>query len=141
MRASLVEAIVAATLLWAGSSFPGSRCNFFSYRSLRTGVSEGKAIRQSVQPEYPTETQRRRVQGLVNLPVLSDADGIVQKACATSGHQLLRAASEAAALKTVFEPVLTGKRRLMWSAKMSFSFVLPKESSPSEGESPGPKAG
>lgn len=117
-------------------TFSNGRCDFTSYKPLQVGSSEGKSIRRAVEPEYPNEAKKRRIQGLVNVRVLSNAEGVVEKACAISGPRILRKASEAAALKTLFEPVLLNGEKVRYvECQISFDFVLPKQQSRSLGQS------
>lgn len=111
MRAGSTATITALVLLVSQWGFAKDRCDFSNYKPLRIGASEGKVLKQSVKPEYPPDAKKHRVEGVVNVRVLFDADGIVHKACAISGHRLLRKAAEAATLKTLFEPVfINGKK-------------------------------
>jgi hypothetical protein len=128
MRLNFGATIFITTILAFGTTYGADRCDFSAYQPLRF-VPEGKTIRRSVVPEYPKDASDRGIQGLVNVRVLFDANGIVQKACAISGDPLLRAAAESAALKTLFEPVLLNEKPVPYvELQISFNFVLPNDS-------------
>jgi hypothetical protein len=127
MRLNLGAAILITAILALGVTYGADRCDFSAYQPLRF-VPEGKTIRRSVIPEYPKDAINRRIQGLVAVRVLFDANGIVQKACAINGDPLLRAAAESAALKTLFEPVLMNEKPIPYvELQISFKFVLPND--------------
>ena len=60
-------------------------------------------ILQSVVPAYPAAAKAVRAGGTVSVTLVVDRDGKVSSAKAVSGHPLLRAASEIAAAKFLFE--------------------------------------
>jgi TonB family protein len=117
-----------AAIMTVGVGFGADRCGFSDYKPLRI-VTEGKTIKQSVIPEYPSEAMKRRIEGLVTVRVLFDAHGVVQKACAVSGHRILWNEAETAAMKTLFKPILiNGKAEPYVEQTISFNFVLQKDS-------------
>jgi hypothetical protein len=127
MHLNFGATLFITTILAFGTAYGADRCEFSAYQPLRF-VPEGKTIRRSVVPEYPKDAMDRGIQGLVNVRVLFDANGIVQKACAISGDPLLRAAAESAALKTLFEPVLLNEKPVPYvELQISFNFVLPND--------------
>jgi hypothetical protein len=119
---------IVIVIMARGTSFGADRCDFSEYKPLRIGVSEGKTIIGRAVPEYPSEAINRQIEGLVSVRVLYDDNGVVLKACVTSGHRLLRDASVSAALKTIFSPVLlNGKAVPHVEQQISFNFVLQKK--------------
>jgi TonB family protein len=103
-------------------------CDFSCYHPIRISYlvkRNGKIF----QPEYPEEARKKKVEGTVIVKILINRDGIVEKACVISGDPLLRKASEDAALKSTFEPVLLNNKKIPYIEEMiTFKYVLSKNS-------------
>jgi hypothetical protein len=126
MRLNFGSAIFICAILLVGVSFGADRCDFSAYNP-RQFAPEEKFINQSIITDYPSKAMKHGIQGLVEVKVLFDDNGTVQKACAVSGHQLLRGPAESAALKTRFDPVLINAVPAPYvERQISFIFVLPK---------------
>lgn len=90
---------------------------------VKGGVLNGKAVSKP-QPSYSEEARRARAQGTVTVRVLIDEEGRVIEAQAISGHELLRAASEAAARKARFSPTLLSGRPVKVEGLIVYNFLL-----------------
>jgi TonB family protein len=91
------------------SSLPGQKlsdgeCDFTTYQPVRESHFVQRTVRKKVKPIYPPEAANRGIQGWVNVKILVDRDGNVEKACAVDGDQTLRYAAEKAALQWKFKP-------------------------------------
>ncbi len=86
------------------------------------GVCNGKAVKL-VKPEFPNAAKAVGVRGHVNVIVLIDENGKVIKAKAVSGHPLLRAVSEKAALESTFEPIKLSGKPVRISGVIVYNFV------------------
>jgi outer membrane biosynthesis protein TonB len=104
-------------------------------RSISGGVLNGKAI-SLPHPEYPREGIN--VGGVVSVQVLIDENGDVISAKAVSGHPLLRAAAEKAALEAKFSPTLLNGEPVKVSGILTYNFQLPKKEIPASGTIPIP---
>jgi len=99
-------------------------CDFSAYRPLE-GTWEGRLVRQRATPIYPTQARAKGVSGPVMVKVLVDASGTPVKACAVSGHTLLRSASEEAALRFLFKPLLLNNRPVPFVVhKLTFTYRI-----------------
>ena len=76
-----------------------------SPKIISAGVVNGKAL-SLPKPAYPAEAREEKAGGAVNVQVTIDEQGNVIAAEAVSGHELLRDASEQAALGAKFSPTL-----------------------------------
>lgn len=74
-------------------------------KTVSGGVLNGKATKL-VKPAYPEAAKAVKAGGAVSIQVTIDESGNVISASAVSGHPLLRAASEEAALASTFSPTL-----------------------------------
>jgi TonB family protein len=90
---------------------------------VKGGVLNGKAVSKP-QPSYSEEARRARAQGTVTVRVLIDEEGRVIEAQAISGHELLRAASEAAARKARFSPTLLSGQPVKVEGLIVYNFLL-----------------
>lgn len=70
---------------------------------VRGGVLNGKAIRLT-KPDYPPAARAVSAGGTVSVQITIDEQGNVVSASAVSGHPLLKASSEKAALASKFSP-------------------------------------
>jgi len=80
-----------------------------------------------VEPEYPAEARRDRIEGTVLVKLLIDADGTIVRAEIARGvseHEVLERAAVAAALQCVFAPgTVGGQPTRMW-VQLPFVFAL-----------------
>jgi TonB family protein len=83
---------------------PAIECDFSAYAPLRISHFAQMAVIKKLKPEYPQEAASRGIQGQVQVKILVSSDGLVEKACASGGDELLRKASEAVALQLRFKP-------------------------------------
>jgi|WetSurMetagenome_2_1015567.scaffolds.fasta_scaffold24918_1 outer membrane biosynthesis protein TonB len=101
-------------------------CNFSQYHPLRISsdwIWRGGIVKR-VEPSYPSEAKRERLQGRVFVTLLISGDGDVEQACA-EGPQFLRDAAETAALQWVFRtPRLNGEKIPYIQGSLDFNFVL-----------------
>ena len=101
-------------------------CNFSQYHPLRISsdwIWRGGIVKR-VEPSYPSEAKRERLQGRVFVTLLISGDGDVEQACA-EGPQFLRDAAETAALQWVFRtPRLNGEKIPYIQGSLGFNFVL-----------------
>src|SRR5262249_27670259 len=79
-------------------------CDFTTYQPVRESHFVQRTVKKKVNPIYPPEAVSRNIQGLVNVKILIDRDGNVEKACAFDGDRVLKEAAEAAALQWKFNP-------------------------------------
>jgi TonB family protein len=86
------------------------------------GILNGKATILP-KPTYPAAAKAVRAGGIVSIQVLIDEEGNVISANATSGHPLLRAASEQAARGAKFPPTLLCGQRVKVSGIITYNFV------------------
>ena len=78
--------------------------------SVKVGqLTNEKAVTMAM-PAYPQNAKKFGVQGMVTVEVTLDEQGNVVAAKALEGHQLLRGASEDAARKSKFKPVIAAGR-------------------------------
>lgn len=87
------------------------------------GVLQGTAI-MKVQPEYPYDAKRARVQGTVQVSVVIDEAGIVLTATAIEGPNELRKVSEEAAKKWRFKPTELEGKPIKVQGILTFNFTL-----------------
>ncbi|HYX28904.1 MAG TPA: energy transducer TonB [Pyrinomonadaceae bacterium] len=86
------------------------------------GVLNGKAIRL-VTPPYPAIARSAHASGAVNVQVTIDENGNVISAVATSGHPLLRAAAQSAAMASKFSPTKLSGQPVKVSGVIIYNFV------------------
>jgi protein TonB len=86
------------------------------------GVLNGKAIRL-VTPQYPAIARSAHASGAVNVQVLIDENGSVVSATATSGHPLLRAAAQQAAMQSKFSPTKLSGQPVKVNGVIIYNFV------------------
>ncbi len=73
-------------------------------------------------PEFPAAALAAKANGIVQVQILIDDAGKVLVAKTISGHPLLRAASEKAALASTFEPTMIGDRTVRVRGIISYNF-------------------
>jgi protein TonB len=75
-------------------------------------------------PPYPALARQIKVQGAVSVQVLIDENGRVVSAKSISGHPMLIAAAQRAALEARFSPTLLGDQPVKVSGVIIYNFVL-----------------
>jgi protein TonB len=75
-------------------------------------------------PPYPALARQIKVQGAVSVQVLIDETGRVVSAKSISGHPMLIAAAQRAALEARFSPTLLGEQPVKVSGVIVYNFVL-----------------
>ena len=91
-------------------------------RPVNAGVLNGRAVNLP-KPAYPPLAKQMRAEGQVVVQVLVDETGNVTSARATSGNPMLRAAAEAAARQSKFNPVLVNNQPVPASGIVLYNFV------------------
>ncbi|MCD9186817.1 MAG: energy transducer TonB [Pyrinomonadaceae bacterium] len=91
-------------------------------KMLTGGILNGKA-NALVKPQYPAAARAVNASGAVKVEILIDEKGNVVSAKAVSGHPLLRAASEKAALESKFAPTFLDGEPVKVSGTVVFNFV------------------
>jgi len=86
------------------------------------GVLNGKAIRL-VTPQYPAIARSAHASGQVSVQVLIDENGNVVSATPTSGHPLLRAAAQSAAMSSKFSPTKLSGQPVKVNGVIIYNFV------------------
>lgn len=86
------------------------------------GVLNGKAIRL-VTPPYPAIARSAHASGQVSVQVLIDENGNVISATPTSGHPLLRAAAQSAAMASKFSPTKLSGQPVKVNGVIIYNFV------------------
>src|SRR5262249_26430859 len=56
-------------------------CDFTAYQPVRESHFIQRTVKKKVNPTYPPEAVSRNIQGLVNVKILVNRDGNVEKAC------------------------------------------------------------
>jgi hypothetical protein len=76
------------------------RCDFSDYKPLTLRGTLGSQATSMPIPKYPPEAKEQKIAGRVTVKVLINVrSGVIERACAIQGDDLLRNAAEAAALK------------------------------------------
>ena len=88
-----------------GSAPPPPSPQSIAAQKISGGVLNGKAIGLP-KPPYPAAAKAVRASGAVNVQITTDESGRVISVAAVSGHPLLRAAAEKAAIGAKFAPTL-----------------------------------
>jgi len=81
-----------------------SECDFSAYKAIREDHFVRRALVKSSKPVYPPDAVTERIQGWVNVRVLVNRNGDVEKVCAINGDEKLKTVSEDAALQWKFKP-------------------------------------
>ena len=89
------------------------------------GVVNSRALNLP-EPTYPAVARAARVEGRVTVEILIDETGRVASAHATSGHPLLRAEAERAAIRARFSPTLLSQQPVKAKGVITFNFILQK---------------
>ena len=96
----------------------------YSEGKISKGVVNNSAI-SLPKPVYPKAARDARASGAVNVQVLIDEQGNVISASTVSGHPLLRAVSEQAALQSKFKPTLLSGQPVKVNGVIVYNFVPP----------------
>ena len=91
-------------------------------------VSEGVLTSKAIflpRPPYPVMAKQIRLQGTVIVQVLIDESGKVVSAKAISGHPLLVADSQRAAMQSRFSPTTLSGQAVKVSGVISYNFQMP----------------
>jgi TonB family protein len=75
-------------------------------------------------PPYPPLAKQIRIQGAVSVQVLIDETGRVVSAKSISGHPMLTAAAQRAAMEARFSPTLIGEQPVKVSGIIIYNFTL-----------------
>src|SRR5258706_3663849 len=78
-----------------------------------------------VEPEYPEEARRQRIQGVVALDVRIGRDGAVQDVKVVSGHRILTAAAAAAVKQWRFKPRVLKGQPVEMQTRVTLNFRMP----------------
>jgi TonB family protein len=92
---------------------------------LPAEVAEGSLLHR-VEPDYPEEARRQRIQGAVVLDVQIDPDGSVQQVTLVSGLPLLAQAATGAVKQWRFEPRSVNGRPAEMQTRITLNFRLPQ---------------
>ena len=92
-------------------------------RVVSKGAITGLAV-SLPKPAYPPIAKQAGAHGAVNVQVLVDENGRVVSAKAVSGHPLLIAAAQQAALGARFSPTKLGDQAVKVSGLITYNFVL-----------------
>lgn len=79
-------------------------CDFSEFSPVRIQHFDSDAVLKREQPEFPKNAVRRGIEGRVVVKALINAEGKVEKACATQGESELRVPAERAVLRWEFKP-------------------------------------
>jgi protein TonB len=90
---------------------------------ISKGVITGQAI-SLPQPAYPQLARQARIQGVVSVQVLIDEQGRVISATPVSGHTMLTAAAQRAAMQARFRPTLLSEQPVKVSGVITYDFKL-----------------
>ena len=108
-------------------------------KTISAGVVNGKAVKLPI-PAYPAAARAVKARGAVNVQTIIDEEGNVTSAEAVSGHPLLRAAAEKAALEAKFKPFILSGKAVKARGILIYNFVgdspekAAKENSPADEE-------
>ncbi len=76
-------------------------CDFSTYRPTRISDWLPRGVVRRAVPSYPADARRAGIKGTVNVFILIDRQGVVERVCSTGPRQL-RKAAEAAAVEFRF---------------------------------------
>lgn len=121
------KAKVEGTLILGDSSpaySKGKTSDILKEGKISKGVINGSAV-SLPKPAYPAAAKAVKASGAVNVHVLIDESGNVEKAEAVTGHPLLRQVAEQAALLSKFKPTTLEGQPVTVSGVIVYNFVLP----------------
>ncbi len=104
-------------------------CDFGQFAPLRGDFdSHPNPNDRIVTPIYPEEARHARIEGRVTVKVLVNGEGTVERVCVQSGDPKLAQASEEAAEKSKFVPLLLNERPIPYVERtILFNYVLSSE--------------
>ncbi len=105
------------------SSKPSTSQDFAQRVRVSSGVSTGLLVTK-VQPQYPDDAKRARVQGQVVLQALIDKNGDVEKLTLVSGHPLLVPAAIEAVKQWKYKPYLLNGEPVKVETQIVVNFQL-----------------
>lgn len=91
--------------------------------TVSAGVLNARATSKPA-PLYPSEARAAGAQGIVTVQVVVDETGRVVTARAISGHPMLHAAAQEAALKATFAPAMLSGQPVKMSGVITYNFTL-----------------
>ncbi len=97
-------------------------------------IPESQIVRK-VDPEYPANAIRNRIQGAVTLSVAIAMDGHIEQVRVVSGHPLLRRAAQQAVQQWIYRPQLLGGKPVRVSTQVTVHFLLDRQGRPMKVES------
>src|SRR5262245_28902341 len=80
-----------------------NKCDFTVYKPVRESHFVTRAIVKKHKPIYPSDAVSRGIQGYVNVQILINRNGDVERACALDGDELLKSVAEESALQWKFK--------------------------------------
>ena len=95
--------ILCTGFLCHAQTVDSETCDFSEYKPFWISHFLKGALIEQVKPEYPPAAKAVGAHGAVQVRILVDRQGVVQKACVLQGHPLLRAATVQAALASRFK--------------------------------------
>jgi|SRR5262245_42809137 len=105
-------------------------CDLTAYQPVGESHFVQRTVTKKVKPIYPPEAANHGIRGWVNVKILVDRDGNVEKACAVDDDLMLKDAAEKAALQWKFKPYFgranaakAGSRKYMVDV-IAFNFDL-----------------
>ncbi|HEX7317001.1 MAG TPA: TonB family protein [Pyrinomonadaceae bacterium] len=113
---------VAVAIPHTPPSPPSYGCKY-DRRVVSGGIINGKAVSKPA-PVYPPAAKKAGVSGMVVVQVEVGEDGNVVKAEAVSGPEMLREASEEAALAAKFPPTRLSGQPVRVSGVVTYYFML-----------------
>jgi protein TonB len=118
----IVESAPAAVKMDEAPPPPAPTPKPTPHAPISGGVLNGKAIRL-VTPPYPAIARSAHASGQVSVQVLIDENGNVISATPTSGHPLLRAAAQSAAMQSKFSPTKLSGQPVKVNGVIIYNFV------------------
>jgi TonB family protein len=115
---SRCPALVALATLIAGVSFSAERMKKVSTAEAMA------AVINKVHPEYPPVARQLKLQGTVEIGIVIDESGNVEKADAINGNPVLTKPAAAALKKWKFKPFVEDGKQVKAEATLSITFKL-----------------
>lgn len=104
---------------------PASKLENVDRRRVSAEAAEGSLLHR-VEPEYPEEARRRRIQGPVVLDVRAGRDGSIQEVKLVRGQRLLAEAAMAAVKQWRFKPLVVKGQAVEMETTITLNFRLPQ---------------
>ena len=96
-------------------------------KPLRVRVSQGVSaslLVKRVDPEYPKDVKRKRIQGLVSLRILISREGDVSQVTLVSGHPVLASLAMDAVKQWKYKPYLLDGQPVEVETTLQINFTL-----------------